>query len=52
MNIVATMNAGNIPPDVWVHDMLIGGGRIVGEDLSLFRSYDIFIREVRLSQFA
>ena len=31
MNIVATMNAGDIPPDVWVHDMLIGGGRIIGE---------------------
>ena len=31
MNIVATMNAGNIPPDVWVHDMLVGGGRIIGE---------------------
>jgi predicted dehydrogenase len=43
MNIVATMNAGNIPPDVWVHDMLIGGGRIVGEachylDLMIFLS--------------
>ena len=31
MNIVATMNAGMIPSDVWVHDMLIGGGRIIGE---------------------
>lgn len=31
MNIVATMNAGFIPPDVWVHDMEVGGGRIVGE---------------------
>ncbi len=31
MNIVATMNAGAIPPDVWVHDMAIGGGRIIGE---------------------
>lgn len=30
-NIVATMNAGFIPKDVWVHDMLIGGGRIIGE---------------------
>ena len=43
MNIVATMNAGNIPLDVWVHDMLIGGGRIVGEachylDLMIFLS--------------
>lgn len=31
MNVIATMNAGNIPPNVWVHDMKIGGGRIVGE---------------------
>lgn len=43
MNIVATMNAGDIPPDVWVHDMLIGGGRIIGEachylDLIVFLS--------------
>jgi predicted dehydrogenase len=25
------MNAGAIPPEVWVHDMAIGGGRIIGE---------------------
>ncbi|CAM1366712.1 Dehydrogenase [Tenacibaculum sediminilitoris] len=31
MNIIATMNAGFIPADVWVHDMEIGGGRIIGE---------------------
>ncbi len=31
MNIVATMNAGFIPADVWVHDMEVGGGRIIGE---------------------
>ncbi|MDP8170029.1 bi-domain-containing oxidoreductase [Pasteurella skyensis] len=31
MNVVATMNAGAIPPNVWVHDMKIGGGRIIGE---------------------
>ena len=31
MNIIATMNAGYIPPDVWVHDLTIGGGRIIGE---------------------
>lgn len=30
-NIVATMNAGFIPADVWVHDMEVGGGRIIGE---------------------
>jgi len=31
MNITATMNAGFIPPNVWIHDMQIGGGRIIGE---------------------
>jgi len=30
-NIVATMNAGFIPPEVWVQDLQIGGGRIIGE---------------------
>jgi len=43
MNIVATMNAGSIPADVWVHDMTVGGGRIIGEachylDLMVFLS--------------
>ena len=31
INIVATMNAGFIPAGVWVHDMAVGGGRIIGE---------------------
>jgi predicted dehydrogenase len=31
MNVIATMNAGAIPPNVWVHDLKVGGGRIVGE---------------------
>uniref|UniRef100_UPI00404A3DA8 bi-domain-containing oxidoreductase n=1 Tax=Flavobacterium sp. TaxID=239 RepID=UPI00404A3DA8 len=31
MNVVATMNAGFIPGNVWVHDMEVGGGRIIGE---------------------
>ena len=31
MNIIATMNAGAIPAKVWVHDMEVGGGRIIGE---------------------
>ena len=31
MNVVATMNAGFIPANVWVHDLKVGGGRIVGE---------------------
>ena len=30
-NIIATMNAGYIPADMWVHDLEIGGGRIIGE---------------------
>lgn len=41
INIIATMNAGFIPLDVWVHDLKIGGGRIIGEachfmDLMIF----------------
>ncbi|MBP6754796.1 MAG: bi-domain-containing oxidoreductase [Bacteroidia bacterium] len=31
MNIIATMNAGFIPSSVWVHDVEVGGGRIIGE---------------------
>lgn len=31
INIVATMNAGFIPAESWVHDIEIGGGRIIGE---------------------
>lgn len=31
VNVIATMNAGAIPPNVWVHDMKVGGGRIIGE---------------------
>ncbi len=31
INIIATMNAGFIPADVWVHDLKVGGGRIIGE---------------------
>lgn len=30
-NLVATMNAGSIPANMWVHDPEIGGGRIIGE---------------------
>lgn len=41
INIIATMNAGFIPKDMWVHDLDIGGGRIIGEachfmDLSVY----------------
>jgi predicted dehydrogenase/threonine dehydrogenase-like Zn-dependent dehydrogenase len=31
INIIATMNAGFIPQEVWVQDMEVGGGRIIGE---------------------
>jgi predicted dehydrogenase/threonine dehydrogenase-like Zn-dependent dehydrogenase len=31
VNMIATMNAGFIPAEVWVHDMNVGGGRIIGE---------------------
>ena len=31
MNIIVTMNAGFVPHDHWVHDLSIGGGRIIGE---------------------
>jgi predicted dehydrogenase/threonine dehydrogenase-like Zn-dependent dehydrogenase len=31
INVIATMNAGAIPADVWVHDLKVGGGRIIGE---------------------
>ena len=31
LNISATMNAGFIPKEHWVHDLKSGGGRIIGE---------------------
>jgi predicted dehydrogenase len=31
MNVVATMNAGAIPANSWLHDRAVGGGRILGE---------------------
>ena len=31
INMICTMNAGYIPPEVWVQDMEVGGGRIIGE---------------------
>lgn len=31
INILANMNAGYIPQNVWVQDMGVGGGRIIGE---------------------
>jgi predicted dehydrogenase len=29
--MVMTVNAGHLPPDHWMHDPRVGGGRIVGE---------------------
>lgn len=53
INMIATMNAGFIPPDVWVHDMQIGGGRIIGEachliDLMIYLSGSL-VKEVFMS---
>lgn len=31
IHVIATMNAGMIPANVWVHDLNVGGGRIIGE---------------------
>ena len=41
LNLVITVNAGFIPKESWVHDLEIGGGRIIGEachfiDFALF----------------
>lgn len=43
LHVVATMNAGHIPPNHWTQDLSIGGGRIIGEachliDLTAFLS--------------
>jgi predicted dehydrogenase/threonine dehydrogenase-like Zn-dependent dehydrogenase len=31
INVIATMNVGEIPQSNWIQDMTIGGGRIIGE---------------------
>jgi predicted dehydrogenase/threonine dehydrogenase-like Zn-dependent dehydrogenase len=31
INVIATMNAGFVPSSSWIHDLNIGGGRIIGE---------------------
>ena len=31
INVVITINAGFIPENSWVHDLKVGGGRIIGE---------------------
>ncbi len=53
INIIATMNAGFIPPEIWVHDLKIGGGRIIGEachfiDLMIYLSGSL-VTEVHMS---
>jgi predicted dehydrogenase len=51
--MIATMNAGFIPPEIWVHDLKIGGGRIIGEachfiDLMIYLSGSL-VTEVHMS---
>ncbi|WP_202628844.1 bi-domain-containing oxidoreductase [Sediminibacterium soli] len=53
INMIATINAGHIPLDVWVHDMKTGGGRIIGEachfiDLMSFFSGS-YVKSVHMS---
>lgn len=35
-NLIMTVNAGHIPPDLWVHDPELGGGRVIGEGCHFF----------------
>lgn len=42
INVIATMNAGFIPQDVWVQDMEVGGGRIIGEACHLIDLISFF----------
>ncbi|MBC7572005.1 MAG: bi-domain-containing oxidoreductase, partial [Spirosoma sp.] len=35
INVVATMNAGNVPPNSWLHDRAVGGGRLIAEAVHL-----------------
>jgi predicted dehydrogenase/threonine dehydrogenase-like Zn-dependent dehydrogenase len=54
--IVATMNAGAIPPNHWVHNPEVGGGRLIGEachfiDLAVFLSGSL-IETVAVEPFA
>jgi len=36
ITVIANMNAGFIPQNIWVHDMKTGGGRIIGEACHFF----------------
>lgn len=53
LNIVATMNAGFIPESSWIHDMQVGGGRIIGEACHLIDLISFFtaskVKEVCMS---
>lgn len=40
VQIVGTMNAGHLPPDHWIQDPEVGGGRILGEACHYF---DLFV---------
>jgi predicted dehydrogenase/threonine dehydrogenase-like Zn-dependent dehydrogenase len=42
INVIATMNAGFIPENIWIHDMEIGGGRIIGEACHLIDLISFF----------
>jgi predicted dehydrogenase/threonine dehydrogenase-like Zn-dependent dehydrogenase len=42
INVIATMNAGFIPADTWIHDMEVGGGRIIGEACHLIDLISFF----------
>ncbi|MES2697358.1 MAG: bi-domain-containing oxidoreductase [Verrucomicrobiota bacterium] len=49
VSVVATMNAGAIPPAHWVHDPLVGGGRLLGEachlvDFAIFMTGSPIVR--------
>ncbi len=48
LSVIATMNAGAIPLNHWVHDPLVGGGRLVGEachfvDLAVFLTGSLIV---------
>lgn len=42
LSLVATMNAGAIPAKHWVHDIEVGGGRLIGEACHLI-DFSIFV---------
>jgi len=42
LNMIATINAGYIPETMWVHDLNIGGGRIIGEACHFIDLFSFF----------